>query len=755
MVLKRLEISGFKSFAQKTQLEFAEPVVAIVGPNGSGKSNVAEAFRFVLGEQSLRSMRGKRGEDMIFGGSPQARRSNRATVSLTFNNTDRRFSGIDFDEVYIERTVHRDGENDYSINGSRARLKDVLELLSAVHIGASAHHIISQGETDRILNAKPLERRSMIEEALGLKVYQYKKKESEKKLLKTEDNLKEVRSVRRELAPRIEYLKDQVDKIERARHIQDELTGRYREFLKREYVYITHTARLLEEGRREPELRLREIEEEIQTLKDEISREEEAQQKNSQVLELEEAARELDLRRGELMRDTGRLEGEIASRHDQLRREREREYSDARAVPWKDVSTLVSDIQDRVEEAQRSTSLDAVKQLLTGLTDRITGFVDHFRYEERHASSALESIERSLRELEEEKQRKDQALAELKEEIERTSRRRAELAQEAHKDQSASREAERRMFECMNTRNELKARLERIGREEQDLQRIDALFKGEVQDAARLVGSFVLDYKEQIISLEDGTSLSDEDIFNEPREEQEERRRQIERLKIRLEELGVGSQKEILEEYEEITERDEFLAREVADLEHSIESLRSVIADLEATMQREFEEGLSKINSVFQEFFADMFGGGKAALVRVHVRNRSASEEDDEEDDYSEGLEIRISLPRKNISSLMMLSGGERSLTSIALIFAMSQVNPPPFLILDETDAALDEANSQKYGAMLERLSAHSQLIVITHNRETMARAGVLYGVTMDSSGASRLLSVQLGASKEPAAQNS
>ena len=121
---------------------------------------------------------------------------------------------------------------------------------------------------------------------------------------------------------------------------------------------------------------------------------------------------------------------------------------------------------------------------------------------------------------------------------------------------------------------------------------------------------------------------------------------------------------------------------------------------------------------------------------------RSLDEEgEDEEEEY--GIEINVSLPHKKVKELHAFSGGERSLTSIALLFAMSQVNPPPFLILDETDAALDEANSRKYGDMLERLSKFSQLIVVTHNRETMSRASTLYGVTIGSDGASKLLSIK------------
>ena len=165
MYLKSIEIIGFKSFAKKANLEFNTNVSAIVGPNGSGKSNVAEAFRFVLGEQSIKSMRGKRGEDLIFNGSQTVPRGNRASVKIIFDNS-KRFLDIDFDEVIVERHVHRDGTNQYFINRSSVRLKDISELLAGANVGSSGHHMISQGEADRILNVNPKERKIMIEEAL-------------------------------------------------------------------------------------------------------------------------------------------------------------------------------------------------------------------------------------------------------------------------------------------------------------------------------------------------------------------------------------------------------------------------------------------------------------------------------------------------------------------------------------------------------------------------------------------------------------
>jgi chromosome segregation protein len=246
----------------------------------------------------------------------------------------------------------------------------------------------------------------------------------------------------------------------------------------------------------------------------------------------------------------------------------------------------------------------------------------------------------------------------------------------------------------------------------------------------------------------------------EERLKQEERRKSIEKIKIRLEDAGIGSADEILKEYREVSERDTFLEKELLDLNTSAQALLALIKELNDKLTTEFKIGVEKINAQFQEFFTKMFGGGTAKLSVIKeekrkkksdtdlsaliVESADASESFDETtEEGEEGIEIDVTLPKKKIKGLMMLSGGERALTSIALLFAMSQVNPPPFIILDETDAALDEANSKKYGDMIAELSKYSQLILVTHNRETMSRAGIIYGVTMGADGVSKLLSIQ------------
>ena len=185
-------------------------------------------------------------------------------------------------------------------------------------------------------------------------------------------------------------------------------------------------------------------------------------------------------------------------------------------------------------------------------------------------------------------------------------------------------------------------------------------------------------------------------------------------------------------------------SHELADLTLAARDLKALVAELGERIESQFQLGFSRIQEAFREYFQIVFGGGKGTLsyLRFNRAKDTDGQEPDEEPEY--GIEVEVDLPRKRVRGLAMLSGGERALVSIALLFAITAVNPPPFLVLDETDAALDEANSRKYAAILKELSAKTQLILITHNRETMQQAGILYGVTMNEDGVSKILSLKL-----------
>lgn len=752
MRLKRIEITGFKSFARKTVLDFSAPITAIVGPNGSGKSNVAEAMRFVLGEQSIKSLRGKKGEDLIWNGSKTMGRTNHALVLIAFDNTDRIFD-IDYNEVTIGRQVFRDGTNEYTINGTAVRLKDIVELLSAAHIGSSAHHIISQGETDRFLFASIKERRIMIEDALGLRIYQYKISESERKLKKTEENVREISLLRKELAPRISFLKKQVERIERVKKLRGELAGIYAEYLKREELYLEHQKKANEEEMRGPKEELRQLDEQIQKARETIAADGKESRFSGEILKLEADIRSVRNKKDDFSRSLGRLEGMIESETRRIAREKERKnHTEIQDTPvsLSRVREMVQMADEMIENAYSLDDVGKMKELLGGIKTLLRGFIDNAVSKEGVPAETedvgMAESEAELQKKREEKEGVEREMQALREEEDRVQVLYASMKASAEKEKDATRDIERELFEMMSKRSDAALRVNTCRSKHFELEHEEQDFRSELGEAGILIGTQILSYG--------NLPITEEEVSLEEREVQRTRKKNIERMKIRIEEMGVGGGEDVLKEYEEVIDRDAFLDRELTDLEKSAESLHGLIFELSEKLATEFKDGLEKINKQFQEFFTVLFGGGNASLISVVPAKKKKVEEDEslelateesvpEEDEQEDGLDINISLPHKRLRGIQMLSGGERTLTSIALLFSVSQVNPPPFLVLDETDAALDESNSKKYGMMLETLSKTSQLAIITHNRETMSHAGIIYGVTVGIDSVSKILSIK------------
>ncbi len=727
MLLTRLEIAGFKSFAKKTVFEFDAAVVAIVGPNGSGKSNVAESVRFVLGEQSMKSMRGKRGEDLIWNGSNAVPRSNRGSVSLTFNNASH-FLNLDFDEVVIERVVHRDGTNEYRLNDSQVRLKDIMEILAGANIGQSGHHIISQGEADKILSATPKERREMLEDALGLKVYQYKLEESTRKLDKTEENMRQVEALRREIAPHLRFLKKQVEKVEKVRDLKEAAILRFQTYFAHEQLFVSSAKEKYENELKKEKQTLESVSQRIAVAKKALAGAAE-DKRAGVILEISKALDDARRERAEAARKVARLEGQLEVV----------EKVGARAtVSAHDLERVAKEGEAMLPVMLRGSLEEAVAFLkeflgklraLTRIAESGSDDIDHMKADR----DAADALEKQLSE-------KEMSLTANLETI------RAEL--EASR--VDEREKERALFVLASEEREARLRhttaagsLERLGLEEAELKR-------DMAEAGALIGREALNF-----------TMFSPGNESRQREEQEREKRDLEKIKIRLEEMGAEGGEDVMKEYQEVSDREQFLEKELNDLHEAAISLKNLIKDLEKELGMKFKDGIDAINDEFTKLFAVMFDGGAASLIRVQeaLRKPVVSDDDSDFDDgekptmenadeerpeYVEGIDISLSIPRKRVKSLVMLSGGERALTSIALIFAMSSVNPPPFLILDETDAALDESNSRRYGDMVAALAKKSQLVLITHNRETMSRAGVLYGVTMGNDGVSKVLSVKL-----------
>ena len=222
MRLTNIEINGFKSFAKKQELSFPGGITAIIGPNGCGKSNIADAFRFVLGEQSARALRGKKVEDFIFGGTQKRRALSFCEVSLYFDNSDGELK-TPYQDVCITRRAYRSGESEYYINKTSCRLKDIHELFRDTGVGKDGYSIIGQGRVSEIISEKSGDRRIAFEEAAGVNKYRVRKEEAERKLLNTQKNLVRLDDILIELEGRIEPLREQSEKALRFLKLRDEL----------------------------------------------------------------------------------------------------------------------------------------------------------------------------------------------------------------------------------------------------------------------------------------------------------------------------------------------------------------------------------------------------------------------------------------------------------------------------------------------------------------------------------------------------
>jgi chromosome segregation protein len=723
--LKSIELVGFKSFGKKTELQFDSAIASIVGPNGSGKSNVAEAFRFVLGEQSMKSMRSKKGEDLIWGGSPSLPRANRAGVKVVFDNS-KRLLDLDFKEVVVERVVHRDGINEYLLNGTPVRLKDVIRLLAGANIGGSGYQIISQGEADRILNASPRERREMVEDALGLKLYQHKKAESERKLEETGVNIDKTKSLRREIGPHLNFLRTQVERIEKAREMKEELAAKLNDYLAREHAWISQ-----EDARLAEEVQAHESELKKLTAGVAEARGKRGSSSDTAIQELRTKLSERESKLGEARRESEKLARELGRAEGALEATN---VTVEQIVPVPHVRQFARDLDTTLADAERVDDAAALRSVVAQVRNRIKAFIEGLT---GIAPETNEEVRRQVQALSGSLERVQKEEAALAGELENLRKKIAEVRESGFA-------AERDLIELEASVREAQGKLHSVQAARANIAASRQRFEEEVREGIALIGAAVHSWEKAEIP---------EGALSEERSVQEKRRREIERLKIKIEESGIGNGDQVVSEFKQTKERDEFLAKELVDLERSAASLKDIIAELEKTIDARFHDGLKHINEALNSFFAKLFGGGAAKLFVEEPRRRvkrDALDEEEDEDEIPEeeelyaGLSIDVSLPRKKIRGLEVLSGGERALTSIALIFSMTQVNPPPFLILDETDAALDEANSKRYADMVRELGQKSQLIVITHNRATMAAAGELYGVTMGQDGVSKLLSVKL-----------
>jgi chromosome segregation ATPase len=771
MFLKRLEISGFKSFANKTTLDFSDSqdghrgVTAIVGPNGSGKSNIADSMRWIMGEQSMKNLRSKKSEDIIFAGSGKKARLGSAQATLFFDNADKKIP-LDFSEVSIARKIFRSGESEYIINGSRVRLQDVIDILAKAGIGRESYSIINQGMADAVLNATPLERRSIIEDAAGVKQYQIKKERSLRKLDSTRENLDKVKSLVEEIKPHLRMLKRQAEKAAQSEGVFRELKEKQTALFTYLWNSFQNERNKLNEAKEEMGRTMMNVQREVDKLSDEIGKESKEGEANSKVAELEAKRSEKRNKLNQLERDLIVTEGRIEIEKEKQKNIQMIEEIKVASIPvdLQYVRTAIDEIRrdqeiliKNIEGAERLEDLQDIKELARSIQQRLHDLkadIEKGKVDKKQGSTnndqevaakkqvLINNDNGAVQELQ-------AKTADIREEIKNLEIEIKKIEDQILEETKADREKRQKFFEI--ERN-LRAKQDELGKLKDNFNESKiALARVEVREEdlrAEVLQELKINPEELKSSIEEVNRESLE--------------KDIARLKVQMEQIG-GIDPMVVEEYEETNKRHDFLTKESEDLEQAIVSLKDVVKEMDQKINEVFATTFSEIDKEFTKYFRIIFGGGNASLKKVEVKKRGYKSKEEEleeigepgemeEEDEAEGekektetgIDIFATPPGKKISHLSMLSGGERSLTSLALLFAIISHNPPPFAVLDEVEAALDEANSRRFGRIIQELSNDTQFIIITHNRETMRQASLLYGVTMGEDGISKLLSVKL-----------
>jgi chromosome segregation protein len=753
MYLKSLQIQGFKSFASKTLLEFPKGITAVVGPNGSGKSNLVESIRWVMGEQSMKSLRTKKSEDLIFSGSKKSQRQNKAEVQIVLDNKDRVFP-LDFDEVVIARKVFRDGQSEYYLNNSQVRLRDVIEFLAKARIGVSGYSVISQGMADALLNASPAERKEMVDEALGLKEFQLKKKESIDKLNQTRVNIANIEGIIAELTPHMRFLKRQAAKLEQRNIIEMHLKDLVLFFCAKEQEKIKDFSQNFDNEKTDIGKKIEASRAELKIVEDDLQKEMQAGKSDSAAA-VEKYQEDYNVWQDKKV-SFGIQLGKIDSAIEAAQAKKERPEDSAVTISY--VTGVLKNIYTELRAVAELNDLEEVKQKITASLSGFDGLFTEIQSGKKAAKPVDDTIAKEIEALWVKKEEARASLAEVDSKMIEIRNSIRALQQDLSKDKEKIFQLKDLQHEKQLLITKLSDELALIHEKERNADSQKRMFEEQMN---------FLNEEEKKLVLENQVfeKLSiKERLDNLHAFDDEGLRREIEKMKIRLE-VAQDVDPEIQKEYTETQTRYEFLVNQLEDLKKSSDSLHEVINSLDEKIEEIFKEGFKVINEDFNKFFRMLFEGGKSSLIRksqLSMKMKAKPEEgveaeeesgattgdDDEEEEEqlgakNEGIEISVDLPKKKIHSVNMLSGGERTLTSIALLFAFVSYASPPFLVVDEVDAALDESNSFRFAKILHDLSTKTQFVAITHNRETMRHSDVLYGLTMDDNGISSILSLK------------
>ncbi|TSC71507.1 MAG: Uncharacterized protein G01um101438_1059 [Parcubacteria group bacterium Gr01-1014_38] len=831
MYLAALDLQGFKSFAKKTQLVFTPGVTCVVGPNGSGKSAIADGIRWVLGEQSLKSIRAKRGDEVIFQGSRSRPRLGMAEVSLTL--ADAETSGLDAAEVVVTRRVDRSGASAYGVNGREVRLFDLAELLVGAGFAQKSYTVIPQGMIDAFVTVSPQERRQMFEDATGVTPLLLKQERTDRKLRETHAQVLRARDLLRELEPRLRSLKRAANRARSRAEVETQLRAAEEQYAVDRWGTYDTLLKELDEKRRAAEEKAAGVSENLARLEApeqaRLSETEKIPELRATLTRLRDQERELfiTLTRAEVGggEDVDRVAEEITARtkereklthelnelHSSLaaaeaKRDRlERELHSAHEAlltPWSGAASLPAEIRQALtelferasrlaarlrtatrleelatlvkeaEDLQRALELfgERVRRTLAAPPETGTGrmtvahrlpLLTQERGDAEQRLTGLRVREAALRERLRAVEERLDVLRRQRASVRETPAPPTELPSRLETVQQDVRAVEAELARLQDVL--LRAQAERATMHEEQQRLRNLLHAAEEERTARVVelteaktrwDDLLRDVTERL-GGDFATRLQRGDAARTPASDPDALRAQIEQLRKKLFEIG-GIDPSVLQEEAAVEQRVTEFHTQVADLDAAQKNLKEALKELERHIHERFSTSFQAVNEAFNRTFRDIFGGGRASLSLVkpkpieHAFPDLPPEEAEGQPvephvhELPAGVEIHASPPGKKVQGLAQLSGGEKALTSIALLFAVLSLRASPFVVLDEVDAALDEANSRRFAHLLRQLAERTQFIVITHNRATMEAASALYGVTMGDDGVSQLLSVKL-----------
>ena len=811
MNFKQLDITGFKSFSEKTTFLIENGLTGIVGPNGCGKSNIVEALRWCMGENSAKSMRGSGMEDVIFSGTSNRSSKNISEVVLLLDNQDKEgpVQYKEFDEVTVKRKIEKDKGSKYYINDKEVRARDVQTLFADLSTGAHWPSLISQGRIGQLVTSKPIERKSILEEAAGISGIHARRQEAETRLNAAENNLKRADELRKQQQKQLDNLKKQAEEATRYKEIS-------REIKKIEAGLYYLKIREIEKDKKIIVEKLSELEDEISAINIDFNH-------NNSLLE--EENKKLAPLRDKKMESAASLQKLNLDMTTLI--EEEARVKSLQEKLEKSIKTIESDL-----EREKSISLDSnlnekriskEKEELLKTENELFNVETNSSKELKVSKSKLDDLQSQLdeilnkieKDIDENKKLAKKDFNELRQLVKKITSSQEEYAEKYGKDKSIQSDSikrkeriknidvelenwrslkinsEKMIFELNDRKNKIHSELsenqknpERIATSKgQNLQNLENTKKrneeieNELLEAEKKYNAINQNLKEIQSKLSD---LKENKARNEATIEGIENRKKDLLYSVNSE-LNIKNENEILpqsdlneissdnlpsldeqlKKSERIKKQRESLGsvnlradEETKKYETEIKKMEDDRADLYSAIVK-LKTSIDELNQKGRERLLDAYTKVNRKFNEVYTKlfngGTAKIELVDSEDPLEAGLEMYVSPPGKRLQSITLLSGGEQALTALSLIFAVFLVNPSPICVLDEVDAPLDDANVTRFCSLLDELTriTKTKFIIITHHALSMSRMHRLYGVTMAEQGVSQLVSVDLQKAEE------